>query len=81
MGVYTLDNEETLIYIQRKNQSDTILQELLIKQGVIPAQQGVTQIRDQRIEAQEMAQTPTVIDTMNMVTSFETANDKPMEWN
>jgi len=76
LGAYTKDNPETLEYLKRINQLDTMLQELLVKQGVIPVQQGETQISDQGIGAQGIVQAPSAIDAMSLGTPPETANDK-----
>jgi len=81
LGAYTKNNQETLISLQRINQLDAMLQEILIKQGVIPVQTGQMQISDQGIAAQGIVQAPSAIDAMNMGMPPETANDKPVEGN
>jgi hypothetical protein len=76
LGAYTKDNQETLVSLQRINQLDVMLQEILVRQGVIPVQQGEMQVSDQGIAAQGIIQAPSAIDAMSLGMPPETANDK-----
>jgi len=81
LGAFTTKNEETIIHLQRINQLDLMLQNILIKQGVIPVQVGEMQVSDQGIAAPGIVEAPNAIDAMNMGMPPETANDKPVEGN
>jgi hypothetical protein len=76
LGAYTKNNPETLVQLIRINQLDVMLQEILIKQGVIPIQQGDMQVSQSGIAAQGIQEAPGAVDAMNMGVPPETANDK-----
>jgi len=76
LGAYTEKNPDTLVALNRINTLDNKLQELLIKQGVIPIQQGDMQVSQSGIAAQGLVEAPNEIDAMNMGIPPETANDK-----
>jgi hypothetical protein len=76
LGAYTKNNPETLLQLTRINQLDVMLQEILIKQGVIPIQQGEMQVSQNGIAAQGIQEAPGAVDAMNMGVPPETANDK-----
>jgi hypothetical protein len=76
LGAYTENNPESLDALTRINKLDVMLQELLIKQGVIPVQQGDVQVSQNGIGAQGLVEAPNEIDAMNMGIPPEAANDR-----
>ena len=79
LGAYTEDNPETLENLARVNKLDTMLQELLIQQGVIPVNQEEMAVSQEGIGAQGIVEAPNTVDAAmlnNFDTPPETANDK-----
>lgn len=81
LGAYTENNPQTLIDLTRINNLDAKLQELLIRQGVIPVVQGDMQVSQSGIGAQGLVEAPNEINAMNMGIPPETANDKQVGGN
>ena len=82
LGAYTESSPETLVSLERINRLDDMLQEILIKQGVIPIPQGDTQVSQNGIGAQGPVNAPSSVDALpnampnNLGTPPVSANDK-----
>jgi hypothetical protein len=74
LGAYSKENTETLEYLNRVNQLDDMLQQVLLEQGVIQVPQNEMQVSETGIGAPGMVEAPSTIDGMG--TPPETANEK-----